>query len=516
MNTSQILSREALDFVSALAREFKARRRQILQARTNRQAALDQGELPNFLPETAEIRNSSWSIVPPPSDLLDRRVEITGPASNRKMVINALNSRANVYMSDSEDSESPTWENILGGQLNLYDAVRRTISLDSPKKKYRLNERTAVLMYRPRGWHLLERHFLVDGEPIPAALFDFGLYFFHNVRELLAQGTGPYFYLPKLESHQEARLWHDVFAFAEDRLNIPRSSIRATVLIETILAAFEMEEILWELQEYSAGLNCGRWDYIFSFIKKFRSLPGFVLPDRAQVTMDKGFLSAYVIKLIQVCHARGAHAIGGMSAYIPVKNDPEANDEAFAQVRADKEREVQAGHDGTWVAHPGLVSIAKEIFDSKMPEAQQLHVKPSRNIGAQDLLQIPEGEITEEGVRTNIRVGIQYLEAWLSGRGAVPINNLMEDTATAEICRAQLWQWINHGAKTSSGRTITADWIEDLVRSDSYLLGKYQVAGRLFLDLVVQPHFAEFLTLPAYEAVIGKESKKDERSLEGN
>ncbi len=510
---AEILTPEALGFVAALAREFDNRRQSLLAKRRERQRELDAGKLPDFLPETASIRESEWTVAPIPADLQDRRVEITGPV-DRKMVINALNSGASVFMADFEDANSPTWLNNIEGQLNVRDAITRTIAYQSPEgKQYRLNERTATLMVRPRGWHLPEKHVLVDGKPISGSLFDFGLYFFHNARNLLERGTGPYFYLPKLESHLEARLWNDVFLFAQDSLGIPRGSIRATVLIETILAAFEMDEILYELREHSAGLNCGRWDYIFSFIKKFRNRPEFVLPNRAQVTMDRHFLNSYVQLLIRTCHRRGIHAMGGMAAQIPIKNDAAANDKALEKVRQDKLREVTAGHDGTWVAHPGLVPVAKAIFDEHMNTANQIHRKREDvHVTAQDLLAVPEGEITEEGLRLNVDVGIQYLESWLGASGCVPIYNLMEDAATAEISRAQVWQWVRHGARLQDGRTVTADLVRQTIAEqlanfrsrlgvERFERGHFQMAGRLFEQMMTSPDFAEFLTLVAYDHI---------------
>jgi len=508
---SEILTVEALRFVAALARRFEGTRRELLAARAERQQRLDAGELPDFLLHTRKIREAEWTVAPIPSDLLDRRVEITGPV-DRKMIINALNSGANVYMADFEDSNSPTWRNNIEGQINLREAVNGTISYVSPEgRHYRLAEKTAVLMVRPRGWHLVEKHLLVDGFPVSASLFDFGLFFFHNARTLIEKGTGPYFYLPKLESHLEARLWNEVFNFAQDSLGIPRGTIRATVLIENILAAFEMDEILFELREHSSGLNCGRWDYIFSFIKKFRNRAEFVLPDRAQVTMDKAFLKAYVDLLIRTCHRRNIHAMGGMAAQIPIKNDPEANERALEKVRQDKLREVRAGHDGTWVAHPGLVPVAREVFDAAMPGPHQIsRRREDVSVSAADLLQVPEGEITDPGLRVNIDVGIQYLESWLRGIGCVPIYNLMEDAATAEISRAQVWQWIRHEARTSDGRPVTparvrrviAEELEKLrgrlgaVRFDS---GRFELAARLFEDMMTREDFPEFMTLAAYE-----------------
>src|SRR5216684_139450 len=463
----EILSADALAFVADLHRTFNPRREGLLASREARKLRIDAGELPDFLPETKDIREGDWTVAKIPADLLDRRVEITGPV-DRKMIINALNCGAEVFMADFEDSNSPTWSNNLDGHVNLRDAVNRTITFISPEgKSYKLNEKTATLLVRPRGWHLDEKHFLVDGKPISGALFDFGLFFFHNAKNLIARGTGPYFYLPKLESHQEARLWNDVFNFSQDYVGIPRGSVRATVLIETILAAFEMDEILYELREHSSGLNCGRWDYIFSFIKKFRNRPDFLLPNRAQVTMDRDFLKAYVDLLIQTCHRRGIHAMGGMAAQIPIKNDPEANEKAIEKVRQDKLREVKAGHDGTWVAHPGLVPVAKEIFDTHMPQANQIAVKREDvNIGPRDLLQVPPGEISEQGLRLNVDVGIQYLESWLRGNGCVPIYNLMEDAATAEISRAQVWQWLRHGARLSDGRSVTRELVTQTIAEE--------------------------------------------------
>jgi malate synthase len=498
---SEILTAQAIDFLEALSRNFEARRRELLSARVRRQQTFDQGALPDFLPETASVREAEWTVAPIPKDLLDRRVEITGPV-DRKMVINALNSGANVFMADFEDSNAPTWANVVEGQINLRDAVNRSIRLVSPEgKKYELAEKTATLMVRPRGWHLVEKHVLVDSQPISASLFDFGLFFFHNVRPLLQRGTAPYFYLPKMESHLEARLWNDVFLFAQERLSIPKGTIRATVLIETILASFEMDEILWELREHSAGLNCGRWDYIFSFIKKFRKRPEFVLPNRALVTMDRHFLNSYVQLLIKTCHRRGNHAMGGMAAQIPIKNDPAANEQALEKVRQDKLREVRAGHDGTWVAHPGLVPIAKEIFDKHMPEANQIARKREDvNVAAKDLLAVPDGEITEAGLRWNIDVGLQYLEAWLNGLGCVPIYNLMEDAATAEICRAQVWQWVEFGSLMQDGRKVTGDLVREMIAEQVSKTERARgLAAELLETLMTGPDFPEFLTLAAYK-----------------
>jgi len=503
-----ILTEEAVVFLGALARKFETRRQEALAARRSRQASLDTGVMPDFLAGTAGIRKAEWTVAPIPADLLDRRVEITGPV-DRKMIINALNSGASVFMADFEDSNSPTWRNNLEGQINLRDAIRGAIGFTSPEgKAYRLNPVTATLMVRPRGWHLGEKHFLVDGKPISGGLFDFGLFFFHNARALMAKGTGPYFYLPKMESHLEARLWNDVFVFAQDYLGIPRGTIRATVLIETILAAFEMDEILYELRDHSAGLNCGRWDYIFSFIKKFRNRPDFVLPDRSLVTMERDFLRSYVTLLIETCHRRGIHAMGGMAAQIPIKNDPEANRAALDKVRKDKLREVHAGHDGTWVAHPGLVPVAKEIFDQHMQEPNQIGRRGApAGISAHDLLTVPSGEITEAGLRWNIDVCIQYLESWLRGSGCVPIYNLMEDAATAEICRTQVWQWVKHGAKLSDGRPVTSELARTATRETVESLrsklpeDSLSLAGRLFEQMMTCAEFPEFLTLAAYECL---------------
>ena len=500
--TQEILTPEATAFLERLARRFESRRRELLALRRARQAEIDAGKMPDFLPETAAVRAAGWKVAPIPADLQDRRVEITGPVE-RKMIINALNSGASVFMADFEDSNSPTWRNVIEGQLNLRDAVNRTIRHSGPDgKRYELADKTAVLMVRPRGWHLDEYNFLVDGKPVSASLFDFGLFFFHNAARLVESGTGPYFYLPKMESHLEARLWNEVFCFAQDELGLPRGTVRATVLIETILAAFEMDEILYELREHSAGLNCGRWDYIFSFIKKFRNRRDFVLPDRATVTMERHFLKSYVELLIQTCHRRGIHAMGGMAAQIPIKNDPAANERALEKVRQDKIREVRAGHDGTWVAHPGLVPIAKEIFDANMPEANQI-AKPRTNqpVTAQDLLAVPTGDITEAGLRWNIDVGLQYLASWLDGNGCVPIYNLMEDAATAEICRTQVWQWLHHGAKFHDGTPITVDLVEQiLAEQKSRLHGKNsELAAGLFERMMTSRECPEFLTVIAYE-----------------
>jgi malate synthase len=506
----EILTPEAVAFVAKLARAFTERRDVLLAKRAERQERLDAGELPHFLPETAHIRTGDWRVAPIPADLQDRRVEITGP-TDRKMVINALNSGAKVFMTDFEDSNAPTWENMIEGQINLRDAVRRTITFTSPEgKNYKLNDNVAVMMIRPRGWHLDEKHMLVDGKPVPGGLFDFGLYFFTNAKELLARGSGPYFYLPKMESHLEARLWNDVFELAQDELGIPPGTIKATVLIETILAAFETEEILYELRDHSAGLNCGRWDYIFSFIKKFRTRPDFVLPDRALVTMTVPMMRNYSLLVIKNCHKRGAHAMGGMAAQIPIKNNPEANEAALAKVRADKLREAQDGHDGTWVAHPGLVPVALEVFDEVMPQPNQINrQREDVDVSAEDLLRVPEGPITEQGVRWNIKVGIQYVEAWLRGNGCVPLYNLMEDAATAEISRTQIWQWLKHQSTLADGHPFTEalydNWLQqemtairDEIGNDRFDKGEFARASQLFIQMSKADPFVDFLTLPAY------------------
>ena len=511
----EILTPSALNFVSSLSSRFSQRREELLLLRKKRQLEIENGSLPDFLKETRNIREASWKVSPAPMDLQDRRVEITGPSGDTKMVINAFNSGANTYMADFEDSQSPTWYETIQGQINLKDSITGSINYTSPEgKEYRLNQKTATLIVRPRGWHLLEKHVLLEGKPIPASIFDFALFFFHNSNKLIEKGSGPYFYLPKIESYLEARLWNDIFVASEEAFKLPRGTIKATVLIETIQSAFQMDEILYELRDHSSGLNCGRWDYIFSFIKKFSSKPEFVLPDRSQVTMDKGFLSAYVNLLIKTCHKRGAHAIGGMSAYIPIKNDEKANALAFDKVRQDKEREVRAGHDGTWVAHPGLVSLAKQVFDSEMKGANQVsRQREEIEVRAGNLLSIPRGEITEAGIRTNISVGIQYLEAWLRGRGSVPLYNLMEDTATAEICRAQLWQWIRHKARTSDGSYVSEFLVRSLMAKElekmrdqfgdtRFFGGQYMLASELFGRMTVAKEFPEFLTLEAYEYLL--------------
>ena len=508
-----ILTPDALAFVAKLEREFRERRARCLAQRQQRQGVLDRGAGLEFLPETKWVREGDWICAPIPSDLRDRRVEITGP-TDRKMVINALNSGAKMFMADFEDANSPTWANIIEGQINLRDAIRRTITFKSPEgKEYKLREKLAVLLVRPRGWHLVEKHLLVDKEPVAGGLFDFGIYFFHNAHELLARGTGPYFYLPKMESHLEARMWNDAFNLAQDALGIPRGTIRATVLIETIPAAFEMEEILYELREHSAGLNCGRWDYIFSCIKKFRNNSEFVLADRALITMTTHFMHSYSLLCIKTCHRRNTFAMGGMAAQIPVKNDPAANEEAFAKVRADKEREARDGHDGTWVAHPGMVQLAMDAFNAVMPQPNQIDRKRDDvQVTARDLLAFgPSEPITEQGLRTNVSVGVQYLEAWLRGHGAVPLFNLMEDAATAEISRAQVWQWIRHprGVLADGGKVTKELFrsvldeelkkIRDQTGEERFRASKFALARELFDKITTDDHFAEFLTLPGYD-----------------
>ncbi|TGE16230.1 malate synthase A [Hymenobacter elongatus] len=511
---AEILTPSALAFVAELHRRFDGTRRELLVRREARQREFEAGVLPDFLPETRMIREKPWTVAPVPADLQDRRVEITGPVE-RKMIINAMNSGAKVFMADLEDSNSPTWSNVIEGQRNLRDAVRRTISLSTPAKEYKLNEETATLVVRPRGWHMVEKHVLVDGEPISASMFDFGLYFFHNAHELCARGSAPYYYLPKIESHLEARLWNDIFGFAQWSLKMPKCTIKATVLIETLPAAFELNEILYELREHSAGLNCGRWDYIFSYIKRLGLKHEFLLPDRAQVTMTVPFMAAYSQLVVQTCHRRGVHAIGGMAAQIPIKNNPEANEAALEKVRLDKVREAKNGHDGTWVAHPGLVPIALAVFNELMPEANQIDNKREDvKVTAADLVEAPQGTITEEGLKLNIDVAIQYIEAWLGGNGCVPIYNLMEDAATAEISRAQVWQWVHTpGTTLQDGRSITVELyrsyvptqlekIRALVGEERYTEGQYLKAARLFDGLVTSEKFVEFLTVPAYEQLL--------------
>ncbi|MFO1058680.1 MAG: malate synthase A [Dongiaceae bacterium] len=507
---AEILTPEAIAFVVELERRFNGERRRLLALRQERQARLDAGERPDFLAETRAIREADWTVAPLPADLLDRRVEITGPP-DRKMVINALNSGASCFMADFEDSSTPTWANLLDGQLNLRDAVRGTIAFTDPAsgKDYKLAGKTAVLLVRPRGWHLPEKHLLVDGEPMSGSLFDFGLYVFHNAKALKARGSGPYFYLPKMESHLEARLWNEVFLHAQAKLGLPKGTIKATVLIETILATFEADEILYELRDHSAGLNCGRWDYIFSFIKKFRNDPAAVLPDRALVTMTTPFLRAYSQMVIKVCHRRRVHAMGGMAAQIPIRSDPEANQRAIDKVRADKEREAGDGHDGTWVAHPGLVPVAREVFDRLMPGPNQIaRQRQDVHVTASELLAVPQGPVTEAGLRQNINIGLGYIEAWLRGTGCVPLYNLMEDAATAEISRAQVWQWLRHGAALEGGGRVDLDLYRRVLEEELTQLTRdaaddrrWADAAALFSELVEAPSFVEFLTLPAYAMV---------------
>jgi len=501
-----ILTLEALAFVAELNDRFSSRRTELLKKRAKRQASLDTGEWPHFLPETKTIREAEWKVAPIPADLQDRRVEITGPV-DRKMMINALNSGAKVFLADMEDSLAPTWEAVMEGQVNLRDWAQDTLTYISPEgKDYRVGANAAVLIMRPRGWHLDEKHILMNGAPVVGALADFGLFLFHNAKTLVAKGTGPYFYLPKLENHEEARLWADIFSFSEERLRLAKGTIKATVLIETILAAFEMDEILFALKDYCVGLNCGRWDYIFSFIKKFSTRGDFVLPDRAAVTMTTHFLRSYSLLLIQTCHRRGAFAMGGMSAYIPVKNDEAANTKALAMVKADKEREAGDGHDGTWVAHPALVPVAMEVFDRLMPGKNQLDKKPSdAKVTAKDLLAAPGGLITEAGLRNNISVSVQYIASWLSGVGCVPIFNLMEDAATAEIARSQIWQWIHHErGMLADGRKVTLTLYKQLLAEELQKIHTqgsplpYDKAAELLTELVSQATFTEFLTLPGY------------------
>lgn len=511
---AHILTDDALRFVAALETAFGGRRQELLDARMQRQARYDAGELPDFLAETRDIRNSDWSILNTPKDLQDRRVEITGPV-DRKMMINALNSDANVFMADFEDASSPTWSNMIDGQVNMFDYARGQLEFTDPKsgKHYELGDETAVLKIRPRGWHMLEGHATLDGKPVSAGLFDFGLYVFHNAKKLMERGTAAYFYLPKMESHQEAKLWDDAFTLAERMLDIPHGTFKATILIETLPAAFEMDEILFAMKDHIVGLNCGRWDYIFSYIKRIGGNADYLLPDRGQVGMGEAFLKAYSLLLIKTCHRRGAHAMGGMAAQIPVKNDEAANDAAFAKVRADKDREASNGHDGTWVAHPALVPVAKEVFDALMPQANQIHrTREDITVTREDLLAPHKGTTTEDGIRENIRVGIQYIGAWLNGRGAVPLYNLMEDAATAEISRTQVWQQLKHGAKLSDGRVVDRALVNHLyademaalrtaLGADAFAEGRLDEAGDLFLDLIYADTFTEFLTTPAYELI---------------
>ncbi len=511
---AEILTPDALSFFVKLARRFEPTRQTLLAARDVRQAEFDQGVLPDFLAETKHIRDGAWVVSPVPADIQDRRVEITGP-TDRKMVINALNCGANTFMADFEDANCPTWHNMIDGQINMRDANLRTIALEQNGKSYKLNDKPAVLFPRPRGWHLDEKHVTLDGKPVSGGIFDFALYFFHNVKTLLARGSGVYLYLPKMESHLEARLWNDIFVMAQNELNVPQGSIKGTVLIETITAAFEMDEILYELREHSAGLNIGRWDYIFSAIKKFRLNKDFCLADRAQVNMLAPFLRAYALTLVKTCHKRQAFAMGGMAAQIPIKNDPVANDAAFEKVRLDKLREVTDGCDGTWVAHPGLVAVAKAVFDEHMPTPNQIHKqRDDVHYTASDLLDFrPEAPITEAGVRNNIQVGIQYVGSWLGGNGCVPIFNLMEDAATAEISRSQIWQWIRSPKGVlDDGRKVSKEMVKALIADEltktpgiageaAYAAGKYVEGAAMFEKLVMNDHYEEFLTLPAYRAM---------------
>ncbi len=508
----EILTSQCLDFLGKLHRQFEGERQKCLSRRIERQKDLDCGKRPDFLPETEELRKTHWKVATIPDELKDRRIEITGPV-DRKMVINALNSGANVYMADFEDSHSPTWEGTMDGQINLRDAVRGMIAYTSPEGKfYKLHEKTATLFVRPRGWHLHEKHLLISGKPISGSIFDFGLFFFHNAKSLIQKSSAPYFYLPKIESHLEARLWNDIFLYAQKELDIPKGTIKATVLIETILAAFEMDEILYELRDHCAGLNCGRWDYIFNMIKRFHKHPEFILPDRAQVTMTTHCMRSYSQLAIQTCHRRGIHSMGGMAAQIPIKGDPKANEEALQKVRNDKQREVQDGHDGTWVAHPGLVALAKEEFDRGMPTPNQIdRLRMDLKINQNDLLSVPKGTITEEGLRTNIRIGIEYLESWFRGSGCVALYHLMEDAATAEISRTQIWQWIHHPKGTlNDGRKITLALFQQIleekmtkirkeIASSRYENGKHELSAKIFEEMISNEELEEFLTLRAYE-----------------
>lgn len=507
---ADILTPEACAFVAELETKFGGRRRELLARRAERQREIDAGRLPDFLPETAAIRAGDWQVPPPPPDLVDRRTEITGPVE-RKMAINALNSGAQCWMADFEDANSPTWANVIEGQINLRDAIRRTITWTSPEGKYyALKDKIATIVARPRGWHMEEKHARLGGRRVSASLFDWGLYFFHNARELTARGSGPYFYLPKMESHLEARLWNDVFLHAQAAVGLPRGTVRATVLIETILGCLEAEEILFELREHASGLNCGRWDYMFSFVKKFRNRPEYLFPDRTLITMEVPFLRAYALHVINVCHRHGAYAMGGMAAQIPIKNNPAANAAALEKVRADKEREARDGHDGTWVAHPGLVATALEAFAKFMPGKNQLHRRHDVEITAAKLLEPLHGPITEKGVRWNLHVGVRYLEAWLGGSGAEPIHHLMEDLATSEISRSQLWQWLRYGAKLDDGRPITAELYDRLLVAELAAIraeygderfdgGHFKDATELFMRMSKSAEFDEFLSLPAYE-----------------
>jgi len=510
-----ILTPEALAFVAALTRAFRPTVRALLTAREAQQAAISAGTLPVFPPETADVRTRDWTVAPLPADLQDRRVEITGPV-DRKMIINALNSGASCFMADLEDSNAPTWANVIEGQINLRDAVAGTIDFYDARrdKRYAVVDDPAVLLVRPRGWHLWEKHVLVDDEPVPAGIFDFALYFFHNAKARVAQGTGPYFYLPKLQHYLEARLWNDIFVAAQEALGVPEGTIKATVLIETLPAAFQMDEILWELREHSSGLNCGRWDYIFSFIKTFEAYGDRVLPDRGQIGMTQPFMDAYTSRVIQVCHRREVHAMGGMAAQIPIKGDPAANAKAMDKVRQDKLREVQSGHDGTWVAHPGLVGLAREVFDAHMPTPNQIaNKREDVDVSPTDLLELPTGVITEQGLRQNVDVGVQYLASWMAGQGCVPIYDLMEDAATAEISRTQVWQWLRYGASLDDGRTVTLELFErvldeeqaklrERLGAEAYDTSTFPAARALFASLSTSEVLVEFLTLPAYERLV--------------
>ncbi|KAL8972479.1 MAG: hypothetical protein Q9183_000534 [Haloplaca sp. 2 TL-2023] len=510
--SKKILSPEALAFLALLHRSFNAKRKELLQRRDIRQAELDKGVLPDFLPETKHVReNDAWKGAPPAPGLVDRRVEITGP-TDRKMVVNALNSNVWTYMADFEDSSAPTWDNMVNGQVNLYDAIRKQVDFKQGEKEYKLRTDRVLptLIARSRGWHLEEKHLTVDGEPISGSLFDFGLYFFHNAHELVKTGTGPYFYLPKMESHLEARLWNDVFNVAQDYIGMRRGTIRGTVLIETIVAAFEMDEIIYELRDHSAGLNCGRWDYIFSVIKKFRQNSNFVLPDRSSVTMTVPFMDAYVQLLIKTCHRRGVHAMGGMAAQIPIKDNKEANDAAMANVRNDKLREVRAGHDGTWVAHPALAIIASEVFNKHMPTPNQMFVRREEvHVTANDLLNMNmSGTVTEDGIRKNLSIGLGYMEGWLKGVGCVPINYLMEDAATAEVSRSQLWQWCRHGVTTAEGKRVDKAFAQKLLKEQADELAskapkgnKYHLAAQYFAGQVTGEDYADFLTSLLYNEI---------------
>lgn len=510
----EILTDEAIDFLTDLHQKFNNKRLSLLEDRKKQQVLFDQGTLPSFPAETKSVRESNWEAAKTPKDLLDRRVEITGPV-DRKMVINALNSGAKTFMADFEDSTSPTWSNLMSGQQNLKDAVNRTITLEDTKKnkKYSLNEKTAVLIVRPRGLHLPEKNILIDGEQASGSLIDFGLYAFHNYKQLIEDGTAPYFYIPKLEHYLEARWWNEVFEFTQEYLEVPNGTFKATVLIETITASFQLDEIIFELKDHIVGLNCGRWDYIFSYIKKLRNNPAFIVPNRDQVTMTSPFMSAYSQLVIQRCHKRNIHAIGGMAAQIPIKNDDEANTIAFNKVIADKEREVKNGHDGTWVAHPDLVSLAMTVFDKYMPNENQIHVKREDvHVTEKDLLEIPKGTITEEGVRKNISISVLYIASWLNGQGAAALHHLMEDAATAEISRSQLWQWLKNEVVLDNQKVLNEKYyhrmameefekIRKLVGDENHEKQKYRLAEQLLDILVVNDNFIEFLTILGYKYI---------------